>query len=187
MIWALFFVAVFGPGALAGTLEGKLPTLPPYTVTGGFCRASDPTPILIFEETTNTMLAYDSAKPLGQGLSTYLTAEAILRRRDPNNSGTTDPNQGEIELVFAVADVKDNRLAFNKGSRELLSFSYTTPVVVLSLSPSELFTATGGGGNFNYIEPQTGSDDDLRVFNQQANTLLGVELEYETLPVSIKN
>jgi hypothetical protein len=165
----------------------SLPGSPPFEITGGFCRASEPTPILLFEETTDTMLAYDSTKPLGQGLSIYLTAEAILTRRDPKNTGAADPNQGEIELVFAVADVRDNRLAFNKGSRELLSFSYTTPVVVLSLSPSELATATGGGGNFNYIEPQTGSDDDLRVFNQQANTLLGVELEYETLPVSIKN
>lgn len=165
----------------------SLPGSPPFQVTGGFCRASLPTPVLLFEETTNTMLAYDTLKPIGQGLSIYLTAEAILARRDPNQTGTTDPNQGDIELVFAVSDVKDNRLAFNKGSRELLSFSYTTPAVVLSLSPSELFNATGGGGNFNYIEPQLGTDDDLRVFNQQANTLLGVELEYETLPVSIKN
>jgi hypothetical protein len=164
----------------AGFITGS----PPFTITGGFCRASERSPLLLFEERTNTMLAYDHER---SSLTVYLTGEDIQARRDPGGTGSQDPEQGDIELIFAVADVRDNRLAFNKGSRELLSFSYTTPVVVLSMSPTDLFNATGTGGNLNYIEPQVGTDDDLRVFNQQANSLLSVGLEYATLPVRIKD
>jgi hypothetical protein len=166
----------------------RLPRSPPYQISGGFCRASVPTSVLLFEEASDNMLAYDPSKPTGdKNLSIYVDADGILERRDPTNTGSTNPSQGNTELSFAVVDVRDNRLAFNKGSREMLSFSYTTPVVVLSLSPAELSAATGSGGNFNYIELQEETDNDLRVFNNQANTLLSIKLQYETLPVAIKN
>lgn len=158
---------------------------PPFTVTFAFYHPdSTQKQILLFEEATNNLFAYDYAAPLGKNMTTFVTSTNVLLRRDPSGQ-IVEGTRAEPVLSFATDDVRSNRLAFDQGLDQLISFSYTSGVVVVVADVSDIENATGSTlAAFHYIEPL--DESRVRAFDTQTSSLIAINLGYAAIPVRIE-
>lgn len=173
-----FFVAIGGDAA--GTT-----LTPPFIPTAAFYHpGKNEREILLFEESTNILFAYDYTLPLDRNLRVFASSSNVLLRRDA--SGRVANNTiVEPVLTYAIGDVRSNRLAFDQGLDQLLSISYTSGLVVTVVPILDIQAATGSSlADFTYVEPL--SEVDVRAFDRQSSTLLKIQLDYAPLPRRIQ-
>jgi hypothetical protein len=157
------------------------------TLTAAFLHPTR-TEILLVDDVSNAIVAYDYSLAPGANLREAFSAESVvLGRRDPNN-----PRGGQIGvedpmLLVARNDVRENRVAFDLGRDELLGLNYESSVVVIIGTRADFRFATGRDlAEFTFLEalaaPQP-SRANLRVWDTASTSLLEILLGYRSLPV----
>ncbi|MBI4582799.1 MAG: hypothetical protein HY717_02020 [Planctomycetes bacterium] len=142
--------------------------------------------LLAFEEVTNSLMSIDYNAPYGRRIGLYSAASNVLQRIDLH--GTDEEELGGVRepvLTFANADVRENRLLFDQGSKDLLSLNYLTGFYVVVLKQRDIGQQTGsvGSSNLTFMEPI--DDYTLRAFDSQANALINIRVDYAAFPVSV--
>jgi len=168
-----------------GEANSSPPVNPPYRFNAAYC---DPTTgeISIFEENTNSLVLLDSNRAAPEdNLRPLIGKNDILFRRDPSGKPKQVAAPAEPELVFSGPDMRLNRVYFDQGSKELQSVNYETGVVVLVSSPLDVNEAINATGNFVFLDPNPSQDEDIRIFDQQTNSLINLKVKYSTLPVRV--
>jgi len=170
--------------ALQG-VEGTTTVAPPFVFTDAFQRSDGRRPILYFESKSANIIAFDPDPALGdeKSLSVFVDSSGFLFRRDLR--GQVVPGSGNTkDLDFATADVRLNRLAFDRDFRQLISISYSSGVVVVVASAAEIKVVTGDPiANITYIEPL--DETNVRAFDTRTTSLLEFRLGYTALPVRV--
>ena len=169
---------------LASRLLAELQTLP-----GDELRMNEAffgpegTEILIMEEESNNVVAYDYTKPITNNVSIFVDQANIVAPRAQDGSNVTGiATATEPELLFSTADVRENRLTFDRGLDRLLSVSYPSSLLVIVLTRADLISATREAvADLTFVEPL--NDREVRAFDSASASLLHIRLDYRALPV----
>jgi hypothetical protein len=154
----------------------------PFKMTTAFYDPSDPE-ILVMDQESVGILAYDYE---ARTVRLITPAENFIFRRCD-----AEPRQvfggEETELTFARNDIRENRLAFDKGRLQIIGINYQTGVVVCVVTRADFTDVTNRQAtDVRYIEvlpPDFPDRENVRVFDSLSTTLLEVQLEYTRLPV----
>ncbi len=169
---------------------GLTSTSGPFTMTRSFFHPTN-TELCVMEEETNNIVCYDYTRPnpvdptvrADRNLRVFVSSNNLALAFDPQGIGGTG---SERELVFATADVRENRLAFDRRQDQLLSISYSSGNVVVTARRADLIQATGGAlADLIMLRPLT--EENVRMLDAQAVALLEAPLNYEAFPVEFSN
>jgi hypothetical protein len=154
---------------------------PPLNFTGAYYHPKHPW-ILLFEDKTNNLLSYKYEETT-DNVGLFVNSTKVLQRRQPD--GTIGSSfDVEPSLIFAVGDVRDNRMAFDSGLDELVSFNYTAGVCVVAATKTSITDKTFNLlANINYVEPL--DTKNVRAFDNQSNSLLALFVNYLTMPITV--
>ena len=142
--------------------------------------AGDSTEILIMEETTNNIIAYDYLAPLGENIRIFVSQSNLVDPRSSGPEGGVASN--DPQLLFATRDVLDNRLAFDSAGDQLLSINYESTLLVVVLSTIDLLRATGENiADLQFVQPL--ANDVARIFDAESAKLLDLRIDYARLEV----
>ena len=180
--------AILG-AAVTNAVLSSLLLLELQTLPGDQLRMNDAffgpsgTEVLIMEEESNNVVAYDFTKPLSDNVRIFVDQSSIVspRAQDGSNVGGIATGS-EPELLFSTADVRDNRLTFDRGLDQLLSVSYLSSQLVIVLTRGDLISTTSEAVvDLTLVEPL--SDLEVRAFDSASASLLNIRLDYRALPV----
>ena len=157
----------------------------PFTMGDTLFPPGGLTEIWIMEEVTNNLLCYDYSIENPNDLA--VISVCVPSRRF---SGAFDP-QGrdtavggaELELVFATADVRGNRLAFDRGSDRIYSISYSSRNVAVVARRADLIFATGDAlAEILLTKPL--NENNVRLFDAQSVAVVELPIDYALYPIS---
>ena len=164
---------VLGPG------DGLLMSAS-YSDSAG--RSSD---LLIMEEVSNQIIAYDPEEAVGSNLELFVPQADIVDPRTVDGGGD-QPGITDPQLRFAFSDVDDNRLAFDLARDQVVGISYSAGSSVVTLGTLNLLAATGESiADLSFIAPLDFTT--VRAFDRPSARLLDIKLRYEPLPVTVSN
>jgi len=179
----LFFVLREAAGI---SIDGAL------DISRSFYHETEPE-ICFMEEDTNNVLCYNYTKPPSSNplsvdqsaVRVFIRSNAILNAIDPGGSTNAVITSTEPELIFASDDVKESRLAFDLGGRQLLSLSYETSNVVITANRDQIgFATLSTISDLTYTRPL--DINRVRAFDAQSVSLLSIDLNYTAFPVSVR-
>jgi len=146
--------------------------------------------ILCFEDESNNLFAYDyEAGPFDPKIEVFTSATQLSQRIDLRfDPEFDDHSEPPTRLLFGTGNVFENKLAFDFDTSEVLSFNFVTGQVVVVLHRRDVTAVTGASlFNLNYMltidEPPQGKGRILRIVDDESTSLLGINLEYEAIPV----
>jgi len=182
--------AIVNPAVTAANLLAVIGGLPSDEMRMGdrfFNPDSGATELLVMEEETNNVIAYDYNAPISDNVGVFVEQAAIVAPRAQDGSTSTGlTTSAEPELIFSRDDVQDNRLAFDGGLGRLLSVSLSSSLLVVVLSRADLIAATGQSvADLTLVQPL--NDNQVRAFDAFSASLLDIRLLYRALPVSQSN
>lgn len=163
---------------------------PPLTFQGAFYHNSRPE-ILLMEEKTNNLLAYEYTKSINDNVKIFVPSANFLQPRSKDGSPGTF-NTSEPVMIYAVprdarGDSGDSRLAFDQGEDQLLSINYQTGAAAISATRSDIIAATSltsptplSLANITYTLPL--NDREIRAFDTQSTSLLRIRIRYLNMP-----
>jgi hypothetical protein len=165
--------AFLGPGAADD----------PLRMRGSFFNpATRATEVLIMEEETNNIVAYDYEAPLGDNLRIYVPQSAVVAPRTPDGGTQSEISGIDPELFFSTGDVRDNRLTFDDGLDRMLGMSYSAGQLIIVLGRLDLVAETGQTVvDLTYLQPL--DENRVRGFDAASSSLLAIRLTYKTVPV----
>ncbi len=142
--------------------------------------------LLAFDEVTNNLISIDYNAPYGSRIGLFSSASNVLQRIDLQGSNEEEfGGVREPVLTFADADVRENRLVFDQGSKDLLSLNYLTGFYVVVFKQRDIGLQTGSIGNSDLTFMEPIDDNTLRAFDSQANALINIRVDYAAFPVSV--
>jgi hypothetical protein len=153
---------------------------------------TETTPIVFaFDDETNNLIAYDFSVPTGTAgkVKVFTSSTMLTERTDLNFDPTHDGGTFDPVLAFSGDSVVDNKVAFDGGPSELLSFNYLTGQVVVILHKRDITDITDAGlVNVTYMETMDppgkgGKGKDLRIIDFVSGFILAVHLDYVAVPV----
>jgi len=185
-----------GRAELIDAFDGRLP---PYFMSQG---AYDPDcrRVLIFEELTSTLFAYNLFEP---GLDVTSSPLDFFLRRDPAVVGGSDdvPSSKEPVLRAAENNIRGQRLYFDQGQDQVISVHFDTDIhvdtsnVVVVADGDDFATFTVPGFQpgislapaiditwFEALSSPSEQGETLRAFDSETASLLEIHLEYIALP-----
>lgn len=156
----------------------------PFTM-GDSLFAPNTTEIWIMEEETNNMICYDYSVLNAFDLDVMdvcVPSTAFSSAFDPQGS---DPGlgSGELDLLFATSDVKNNRLVFDRGGDRILSVSYTSSNVAVVARRTDIIQASRDALAEVLLTHPVDAQN-VRLFDAQSVSLLEMPIDYAIFPRS---
>jgi hypothetical protein len=175
-------------------LQGQLLFLSGFLHPNASLPSADPNRkpfIMLFDEATNNLFTLDYTKSATETdkLKVFTSSTMLTSRTDLHLDPELDTGTFEPLLTFATDDLVDNKLAFDSGPAEIISFNYATGQVVVVLHKRDITKVTGQGLlDVVYMEaldpPPQGDGKVLRLIDVESTSLVEVNLEYQAIPVS---